>query len=196
MFWVVFCTSGAESTQPCVMFKGISFLTQHEWNSSSFVLPVVPKIQYLFRIRRVLHVFIPDDLSDRHAYQRYGWVRAWHIWSHENAEQISKGGGLWALEQNGFWKDNALILQFQVAGTPISPIIRPIRNNEIMGRDVFFRRLQKIFLPLLLLHCYPEIPQINNHEIRFCKHPTCNPKAERCECVKGDRDSSQIVWKI
>ena len=80
-----------------------------------------------------------------------------------------------------------------MVGIATCPIIRSIRNNEIMGRHVFFLGLQKIFLPVLLLYSNPEVSQINNHEGRFCMYLTCNPKIERCKCAEGDIDSGQII---
>lgn len=86
------------------------------------------------------------------------------------------------MEQVGSREDTTSILQLPLAGPPLGSIIRPLRDNEALGRDALLRWLQTLLLPLLLLHLHLKIPQINNLAPRLHKHPPGHPKIKRREC--------------
>lgn len=85
------------------------------------------------------------------------------------------------MEQAGSREDIASILQFSLAGPSAGPGIRPLRNNEVVGRNAVLRRLQALLLPLLLLHLHLKIQKIDHPAPRLHIHPAGHPKVARRE---------------
>lgn len=169
------------------MSRGNTFCIQHERNPRTYLLPRVSKVHAFCGIWGLFHVFIFDDLFDRYAHQGHGWDLARDYGEDEDFEQVPEGGGFLTVEQAGSREDTTSILQFPLAGTSAGPIIRPLRNNEAVGRNAVLRWLQTLLLPLLLLHLDPKIPKIDHPASRFHLHPASHPKITRRECQQNNR---------
>ena len=97
------------------------------------------------------------------------------------------------MEQAGAGEDSAAVLQFPLAGPTPGPGVRALLDHEAVGRHALLRRLQTLLLSLLLLHCRPQVQEVDHHQIGLHQHIAGHSETEGCQRAQNHRNCPQIV---